>query len=81
MSTSNPSIFPGIQGLAIELLRQTKTPKPGKHDETKAIDVVAVHGLMLWEFVPGFSFWLCDFVAKDIRGARVFIFNYDPKAL
>lgn len=62
-------------------LVQRNIPKPGKHDETKAIDIVAVHGLTPWESYAGPSFWLQDFIAKDIRGARVFTFDYDAKAV
>lgn len=77
MSTYNTPFALGGQDLAARLVRQTKAPKPDKHDETKAIDIIAVHGLAPWESDAGSSPWLRDFIAKDIRGARVFTFNYD----
>lgn len=80
MSTHTPIPLDG-QGLTAKLVRQTKIPKPDKHDEAKAIDIVAVHGLTPWGSYAGPSFWLHDFIAKDIRGARVFTFDYDAKAV
>lgn len=81
MATYMAPIPPSGQGLTARLVRQTKIPKPDKHDESKAIDIVAVHGLAPWESYPDTSFWLRDFIAKDIRGARVFTFDYDAKAV
>ncbi|KAF4151656.1 hypothetical protein CNMCM6069_003279 [Aspergillus lentulus] len=69
------------RGPTAKLVRQTGIPKSSKDDETKAIDIVAVHGLTPWESYTGRSFWLRDFIAKDIRGARVFTFDYDVKAV
>ncbi|KAF4207005.1 hypothetical protein CNMCM8927_004100 [Aspergillus lentulus] len=69
------------RGPTAKLVRQTGIPKSSKDDETKAIDIVAVHGLNPWESHTGRSFWLRDFIAKDIRGARVFTFDYDVKAV
>ncbi|KAL4924371.1 uncharacterized protein BDV17DRAFT_295484 [Aspergillus undulatus] len=70
-----------------KLICLTKIPKPEKHDEAKAIDIVAVHGLTPWESRSKSEdgspslFWLRDFIPKDIRGARVLTFNYDVNAL
>jgi pimeloyl-ACP methyl ester carboxylesterase len=69
------------RGLTAKLVRQTESPKSDKDDETRAIDIVAVHGLNPWESYTGSPFWLRDFIAKDIRGARVFTFDYDVKAV
>lgn len=80
MSTHTPIPLDG-QGLTAKLVRQTKIPKPDKHDEAKAIDIVAVHGLAPWESYSDSSFWLRDFIPKDIRGARVFTFYYDANAV
>jgi hypothetical protein len=81
MSTFTAPIPLNGQGFTAKLALQTKIPKPDKHDESKAIDIVAVHGLTPWESYAGSAFWLRDFIAKDVRGARVFTFDYDSKAV
>lgn len=50
-------------------------------NESKTVDVVAVHGLQgdafkTWEHENG-SLWLRDFLAKDLPFARVMTFGYD----
>lgn len=81
MSTYNAPVYLSGNDLTARLLCHTKPPKPHKHDESKAIDIIAVHGLTPWESFAGSPFWLYDFIAEDIRGARVFTFNYDAKAV
>lgn len=81
MSTCNAPVHLSGNDLTARLVCHTEPPKPDKHDETKAIDIIAVHGLTPWESFAGSPFWLYDFIAKDIRGARVFTLNYDAKAV
>ncbi|KAL2854560.1 hypothetical protein BJX68DRAFT_264460 [Aspergillus pseudodeflectus] len=83
-STSMP--YPDGSGHLTGLVCLTKPPNPEKHVEAKAIDIVAVHGLSsepganAWQ-APDGTVWLRDLVPKDIKGARVFAFNYDAQAL
>lgn len=81
MFTCNAPVHLSGNDLTARLLCRTKPPKPDKHDEAKAIDIIAVHGLSPWETFGSSPFWLYDFIAKDIRGARVFTFNYDAQAV
>jgi hypothetical protein len=81
MSKCEAPVYLSGNNLTARLVCYTKPPKPDKHDETKAIDIIAVHGLSPWESFAGSPFWLYDFIAKDIRGARVFTFDYDAKAV
>jgi hypothetical protein len=82
MSTCNAPVYLSKNNLTARLVCHTKPPQPDKRDgTTKAIDIIAVHGLIAWESFAGSPFWLYDFIAKDIRGARVFTFNYDAKAV
>ncbi|OKP03797.1 hypothetical protein PENSUB_6806 [Penicillium subrubescens] len=82
MSTCNAPVYLSKNDLTARLVCHTKPPQPDKRDgTTKAIDIIAVHGLIAWESFAGSPFWLYDFIAKDIRGARVFTFNYDAKAV
>jgi hypothetical protein len=67
-----------MQAASLTIL--TKASNPSKHVEAKAIDIVAVHDLHVpgntpWVTGDG-ALWLRDFIPKDIRGARVFAFNY-----
>ncbi|KAL3458415.1 hypothetical protein BJX64DRAFT_224878 [Aspergillus heterothallicus] len=72
--------------LETKLWELTKPANPAKHNEEKAIDVIAVHGLngerdaSHWRNPDG-SLWLRDLLPKDIRHARVYELTYDPKEL
>jgi hypothetical protein len=75
----NHPAFGSTQAASLTIL--TKAPNPSKHNEAKAIDIVAVHDLHIpgdtpWVVEDG-SIWLRDFVPKDIRGARVFAFDWE----
>lgn len=75
---------PGKIPPVARLICLTKAPSTGKHVEAKAIDIVAVHGLRGKTSATGSQVgiqWLRDLAPKDIRGARVFAFEYDVQAL
>ncbi|KAL4786976.1 hypothetical protein BJX76DRAFT_50925 [Aspergillus varians] len=71
---------------ATSMLCLTKAPNPAKHNEAKAVDLVAVHGLdtqaisSRWTTEDG-TLWLRDLLPKDIRCARVLAFNYNAKEI
>jgi hypothetical protein len=84
--TATPLPYPNGSDRSIGLVCLTKAPKPEKLVEAKAIDIVAVHGLSaepgvnIWQAADG-TVWLRDLIPKDIKGARVFTFNYDARTL
>ncbi|KAL4929723.1 uncharacterized protein BDV17DRAFT_290430 [Aspergillus undulatus] len=80
------SSLQSTETLATGLRCLTKPPNPTKHNEEKAVDIVAVHGLDgsldngSWIAEKGI-FWLRDLLPRDLRHARVFAFSYNARAL
>jgi hypothetical protein len=80
------TVDPAETKLETKFWELTNPANPAKHNEEKAIDVVAVHGLngqpdaAHWKSEDG-SMWLRDLLPKDIRHVRVFELAYDPKEL
>jgi hypothetical protein len=82
---TNPGSIP-VETHQPSLLCVAKDPKPEKHDEAKAIDIVAVHGLRpaanidAWKIADG-SLWLKKLLPRDVKGVRVFTFSYNALAV
>lgn len=68
-----------------ELNLLTRPPDPSKHNEKKAIDVIAIHGInghstFTWKAADDIV-WIRDFLRKDVRGARVFTYSFDSQTI
>ncbi|KAI1387919.1 uncharacterized protein F4822DRAFT_296067 [Hypoxylon trugodes] len=80
MSRSERPTNPPRVAQLTNLVCLTKPPNPARHVESKAVDIIAVHGLGgsgdTWKTRDGVM-WLRDLIPKDLKSVRILTFNYD----